>query len=288
MTHPENQPPSATRAPDLENGFIVNAVTEVNSWTTEIQCVLTEDADGAAEPAYLGHECRNEHVPLMDDAGPSETVFMTRKPHEFLTYSRAGRFYQLPTTDTLVTDSAVEMVEKVALRGSYLFLPRGLPEWQSEVHCTDRRIEVIPAEEVLRGLNGRRLPMRRLFLRFDWREGEQAHTIHCPCRYVNFANESVAKKRYLQPITGHVLFPSFGTLLPGYFVCARAESGETRAEFVTPRYADACATLATRHGVNAEDADSLQRIGGMLPSFVRVFDFIYKVEGTLTFYTYAD
>ncbi len=277
-------------APDLRHGFIENGGNGGNAWVTEIQSVLTEHGGEGDERLYLSHECRKEAVPFMGAPdGPGEGgIFMPQSPHEYLTFTRGDRFFQIPSSDTVLGMDAMRNITRHAVGDRLFAAPYTQSDWVSRVHCPDTPIRILDFDAVHGALIRGALDIRNTFLRFDWRrEDGQDCTVHAPCRYLNFSPADAAGTPYLQPISGYILFPMDSIHVHGYLACAVDSGGRTTCEVAVPRFVDIYELIGRISGNREELAPLLGNLSKLIPGFGRRFDTIIPLAGTLTLYRYA-
>lgn len=274
-------------APDLIDGIIVNGLSGENLWTTEIQSVLEEERDGKTETRYLSHQCRRENVPFSDGyLGDTDQIFQTTECSEFLTFTHNGYFHQLPDADTAVPAADIEGLMPEWNGGQFFPNPVTWPNWTSEVACGTVPIRAFEFDEAFNGLVHRALPLRKLFLRVEWSDGDTRYRLYCPCRYVNYANPKTTDRRYVQPISGYVLVPLEGVLCRGYVACAMNDSGETIIETLMPRFHSPYGKLVKAVTGN-ESPEIVNQLHSNLPAVIRSFDVVKRVEGRFNLFVYA-
>lgn len=273
--------PSSTEAPDLADGFIVNGTTAANIWSTEIQCVLQQRRQPLEQAVFLSHECRFERVHF---AEPDQGIFKMQQPFEFLTFTRDGQFYQLAKPDVPLNKEHIDSVTERHLDGTPVPAAITHDGWLSRVRCALRPIEVLPFAELLDGLRNDRIPLRRLYCRFEIDLGDGL-VLYCPARYVNFAHPELAACPYVQVISGTVLLPVNGTYLPGYIACAVNDQGDGRMEFAGLRYVDTFRWLAEL-APPGPVADTMAKFSQFAPSYLPVMNHVLPLAGTVTFFRY--
>ncbi len=267
--------------PDIENGFIVNATENENSWTTGIQCVLANMDSG--ERFYLGQQCRMENVPIID---LSKSIRKNDKPFEFLTFSNKGRFFQIPSPDTIVTGDILEDHPLIEINGSIFLRPVSSPTWRSRVTCGEGKIEYVDEEDVYERLNANGVPIRALFLKVRFTLNGVDYEIISPCKYLNFGNKQKTDTRYLQPMIGYVLYPITDFLVHAYFAIAHHVGGRHHtSEFVLPRYTNAFDRLSMIVG-DDEISNEFKRLSEVHAVYTRVFDVALPVEAQIRYFTY--
>lgn len=268
-------------APDIENGFIVNTTENENSWTTEIQSILTNLRND--KRIFLGHQCRMENVPILDQ---SNSINKPDKPFEFLTFSTGENFFQIPSPDTIVTGDLLESHPHIELEGSVFLRPVSSPSWRSRVSCADREIEYIDSEDLYGRLIEGGLPIRKLLIEARFTLNETAYELLSPCRYLNFGNKKDSEIRYLQPIVGYVLYPTTDFFIHAYFAVAQFVGGRNHiCEFVLPRYTNAFDRLSIIVGED-ESSREYKRLSESQAVYTQVFDVALPVEAELRYFTY--
>ena len=266
-------------APDLENGFITNG--RENLWSTEIQCCLKIDRpDGSSSLAALSHECRMERLPFSSTyLGGGEDIFQRDRPWEFLTYTLDGTLYQTgsPTLLTRIPSDYLPDSPPPAF---------ALPDHRSELHCPDREIDLLDFHAAREELLGRNLPLRKLFLRVQWQDGNGiAFTLHTPCRYVNFDNPEEQECAYIQPISGSILYPGPRGLIAGYVACALREDKQI-IEFALRSYRDSVEWRIRADRPDTQRAEAMRTTAAAMPSYFLGVDHMTRVEGQACLYRY--
>jgi len=273
--------------PDLENGAIFHGEQADNAWITEIQAVLVEHRGERVRSLYLAHECRKERLPFCNGPlGGGGDIFMRHKPYDFLTFTVNGRFWEFPLVDTIVPRQALSDLKLLQIQDSLFMLPNTRSGWRARVRCPLVPASVLPMADVHRRLADGTLVPRRLFCRFAWKEDGIARELYFPARYVNFSTRPQAGA-YLQPISGYVLVPFRDSYQPAYLACAIAGNGETITEFLVPRYVEATDRLAQGYGFDG-NMPPFSKLREMMPAYVRLFDWVRKISGDLTFYGYGE
>lgn len=204
-------------APDLLNGYVINGYDESNRWQTGVECVLRRRAEGGGEQtAYLSHECRAEAVgsriffgglyEFVVVAGWNKTLFLR---HGASLYSLNPFKNARPRQRYCVEESRVA--------------PRIL--------CQEVPIQPLSLDETLLYLR-RETPGKgnRLFMRLSWRQDGIDYDLFAPCRYTNYPRPG-SDSRYIQPISGYVLFGEKDDLFTAYAACHVDSNENTAIEF---------------------------------------------------------
>lgn len=261
-------------APDIPNGYVVNGVEANNSWSTRIQCVLVNEKD-ASQTAYLSQECRFENVPFMAENSSSvPDIIKTQSPYRFLTYTQNGLFHQFPDSDTPCRFSH----PTIDLGGRFLIPAISGPDWTSQAYCAQKEIEPIGLAELLEGLNDRTIAAGHIHVRIALDDGL---VMYFPAGYINFSNRGIEPAKYIQSISGDVLFPVEDTLACGYIVCAMALDGRMKIEFVTKTYTE------LQNSVFAQtEYELLKKVSELSPMYIGVMNYVVDVDGDVQFFRY--
>ena len=205
---------SSVKVPDFENGFMMLNHNTANLWQTRVEAVLVKEAGGDSRDSsddqdkysYLSHECRAEDV--------SEDPF------------REGDYLYV----------GVSTYSGDCLFGNGSSLRRKSPKFQMRgtnnqhfVNCEEVNAKFISFDEVLRNLQSDcSYGFRRLYTELIYTHLGVTYRLYTPCRYLNFPNPELEKKKYLQPISGYVLFEEEEQFYLAYVV-AHIADGETKS-----------------------------------------------------------
>lgn len=231
-------------APDLLDGYVVNGLDSPNCWITSIQSVLVSGDDCY----YLSQECRSENIHYLGERGPgifsnilNQSVLSQA---EFLTVSHAGLFYHFPQLkEEVFLQGDKQVHDYIRENGVFfgerkLFLPMdSKPGWTSQACCEQRKVRILPYDEVYEMCTNRSLRINKIFLKFEYLEpiDNKYVAIYSSMRYINFSNLSVDNK-YLQGINGSVLLKIEGTLMHAYMAAAFNSEGDSHIEFIVPTF----------------------------------------------------
>ena len=202
------------KVPDLENGFMILNHNTANRWQTNIEAVLVKEAgaknrDGSDDQdqySYLSHECRSENV--------GEDPF----DHADALYVGISTW-----SGNLVFGSGSSIWRK-----SPKFQMRGTNN-QHVVNCEEVNAKFVSFDEVLRNLQSDcSYGFRRLYTELIYTHLGVTYRLYTPCRYLNFPNPELEKKKYLQPISGYVLLEEEEQFYLAYVV-AHIADGETKS-----------------------------------------------------------
>ena len=257
---------------------------------TEIQCALRAENEDWEEASYLSHECRKEHVPFSSAHGTdARNIFMADRPHEFLTFSKNGRFYELASTEAAINKVILDGHDPVEVPSGHVFRPKSLRNWRSNAICPPVPVERQELPQLIDDLNSGTANIRDLFLWTSFKiMGGETYELCTPCRYLNFANTDQQSERYLQPISGQVLIPLGGVMVSGYIAIALHESGKQIIEFAAPRYTNLFAHLAQIPGYTQEERRVLLQLGSIVPAYGKNFDYVVTAEGQSAIYRYGE
>ncbi len=173
--------PEDASAPDLENGFAIVSGKE-NAWRTEIQSILKFEDNGNC--CYLTHECRAESL--------SESAIFGEEKYEFLPIK--------------TPDGNFNIRSGVYNYGFLESEPNTIYEKfnnKIEIICPIREIYYLGYKETIKAFEER--DTGRYFVELEYILAGRAYKSMFPARYINFPDPTSGKK-YLQPISGYVLF----------------------------------------------------------------------------------
>ncbi len=196
-------------APDLATGYMRNGTNNRNEWLTPIQAVLrTPDGD-----YFLSKECRAEQI-LSDFSGRCFNRFyeflVIKSPDKAIVH-RAG--VNIPLLDRVL---------KLKPRSE----ESGL---KCEAICGQKKIKVLNFADALNDLVLGRTSSSEFFLKISW----DRYELFCPAHYINYPNLNLCDNRYIQPISGPVIFPGTGGKIKTAYVVAHMRGDSmSHIEFV--------------------------------------------------------
>lgn len=204
--------------PDLKEGYIILNDDESNRWWTGIECVLAKQSHGSAaqQRAYLSHECRAELVNEDPFGHPGEYEYVGMATWMGNYAFRSG--HQLVGSDRTDPGGTAPTCEKI--------------DMPMRVEGVDREVEPLAFTEVVEMLrsdfkNGYKL----MHMAITYRQGEHDYTLYAPCRYINFPNPNKPDVKYLQPISGYVIYEKGERFFIAYVVCHIADGHVKALQF---------------------------------------------------------
>jgi len=223
-----------TTVPDLETGFMILNHDRDNRWQTPIEAILSKTTeDNRKEFAYLSHECRSENV----DEDP-----FAHEDSEFLGISTWSGNYLMGSGSSLFKQNPKFMTRKT--KASYF------------VSCEPRTANFIDFDNVLSFLQTDcAINYKPLHMELSFNSSGTRYKLYSRCRYLNFPNPNLTNQRYLQPISGYVLYEEAETFYLAYVVCYM-RSGLTK-------------TIQFRLSEQIDYFKTINHPGAMLRSFLR-------------------
>lgn len=210
--------------PDFENGYMVMAHDSPNRWRTGIECVLTRSKDGAEiQHAYLSHECRAENV--------ASEIFDDRC-YEFVAAKLWSGDYYLRGGSYNYGFNPFRNLRKSPPECTY----EKLPDENIFVHCPMRSPRYLDFDEALESLqsenDGKR---KKLFMKVTFRHSGFNYALYAPSRYINYPHPELGPElgegRYIQPISGLVLFDEGAVARIAYVAAHMRETATETVEF---------------------------------------------------------
>ncbi len=196
------------RVPYLENGFVILNHDTDNRWVTRVEASLKRSRrDGTYEFSYLSHECISENV----GADP----FGHEDPDLFVGMSTWSGNYLMGAGNSILRKNPKYEMRKTEKR--YL------------VSCKERLVCPYSFDDVFS--NARedcRQGFSQIFSELSYTSNGTKYSVYTPCRYLNFPPKWAKGRRYLQPISGHVLFEEKERFYLAYVV-AYIEEGVTKS-----------------------------------------------------------
>jgi len=224
-------------APDLRDGFMILNYNGNNRWQTGIECVLVRSKEGGEEErAYLSHECRAENVSADPFSHPGDYEFVGISTWNGNYLIRSGScFYGFNPFSSSRRNTFGPTYEKT----SQIFL----------VSCKNREAHYLSFDEALELLqqnfgNG----YKKLYIKATFKRSGYKYTIYAPANYINFPSADNVTKKYLQPISGYVLYEDSGRFFISYIVCHITDSLPTVIQF---KVRDKASFVSTKepHGI---------------------------------------
>ena len=180
--------------PDLENGYMVMGYNQANRWQTNIESVLAKkDSNGDSQYAYMSHECRGEDV--------SPNIFGSRN-YEFLVIKTWKGNYNLRSGSY---NFGFNPFQNFAKRSPLTVYEK--TEAEVVVRCDNREASYLSVDETLDMLQ-HETPNKnnKLYMEVSYFLNGSNYIVYAPCRYTNFPNPNNNDGKYIQPISGYILF----------------------------------------------------------------------------------
>ena len=275
-------------APDIENGYMVNTYSLSNRFQTFIEAVLEKRSDGGDGPqyAYLSTPCRSERV--------SRTAIFKMTLYSFAMVKFWKGVYALRQGSNLSPRNPFRRDD-----GTDVFFEK--TEHQSIVRCDDVRVEELPFDDALRLLQSEdKAKNNRIYMRINWRIGAVSYALYTPCRYTNFPNPDNVpppednpdylnqRDRYIQPISGVVIFEENDILVPAHVAAHVTDVGTELIEFCLRGSYSFFSLQQSGSWVKRLVERILARVFKGRYFVVDEFHRIISVSGTCTFYRYTD
>ena len=206
-----------TVAPDLQDGFMVLNYDKNNRWQTGIECVLERRKnDEELERTYLSHECRAEAV--------NDDPFSHPGNHEFVCISTWTGNYILRSGSSLYGFNPIKNLRKKYYKKTYQRVNN-----KFFVSCNDRNVQYLTFDEVITFLQQNfDSGYKTLYMELTFRQFGCKYVLYAPCRYINFPNPNYKTRKYLQPISGYVVYEKHDKFFISYVVSHVAD-GFTKA-----------------------------------------------------------
>lgn len=209
------------QCPDLLRGSMILAYDRPNRWITEIQAVLEMVTHGGEKrSAFLSHECRAENVLGVKDPIPEKILFapyecVILKGWDHATAFRSGAY-------------AYPVNPFAKLHSFNTEFPYSI-----QTLCKPTPVRFYDFDDIYNALQKEQHSIKKLFMRVNWSLGEFDFHLYAPCRYINYRNPNHASKgpRYLQPISGYVIYYDLKKFYIAYVVISLMEGRVHRAEF---------------------------------------------------------
>ncbi len=206
---------------DLENGHISigsGRVDENNRWQTGVECILSRtNGYNEKQYAWLSHECRSESVsPNIFDRqnyefvvvkGWSGTVCLRGGSYNYGFNPFRNFLGKAPQITHENTDMGVEVYCKARKARELGF---------------DEAVEFFQKEDVKKS--------NKIYMLVEYEAGSYKYELYAPCRYTNYPDSSKDGK-YLQPISGYVLFEDRERFHLSYVAAHIREDGTKTVEF---------------------------------------------------------
>lgn len=254
--------------PDLRHGSITIGVNSGNSWKTHIESVLSSEKCRA----FLATDCRAEFVAEKGDLigrRYSEVSVISTTDKDYIIRAGTGIWHPFKKT-----------------------LSEGLHYGEfgggTRVSCQDVDVKMLSFsefyEDVIVVSNDNNLYMKISYVH----EGVRFEIV-CPCRYTNFLNpeKTQGMRKYVQPISGYVLFEHNGRYHQAYIVAYVDETGTKNCEVVlrVPKY-----IMDLKQKVGGMSTSVLSMIFSPFRSMLLTDEFcsVIKLEANVSFFRYEN
>ena len=206
---------------DLENSHIVigsGHEDTINRWQTSVECVLSRtNSHDEKQYAWLSHECRSEHLSphIFDD---EYYEFVVVKGWNGTVYLRGGSYnYGFNPIKNFLGEAPQTTHENGDL---------GV-----EVYCKERKARKLGFDEALEFFQKEdENKTNKIYMAVEYEKGSHKYELLAPCRYTNYPHSSKNEK-YLQPISGYVLFEDQERFFLSYVAAHIRKDGTKSIEF---------------------------------------------------------
>lgn len=205
---------NTTKMPDLMNGSMTMGLNIDNAWKTYIEAALFSDK----EKAFLSTNCRVEHIRESGD-------LIGRRFAEFSVISTSNKDWIIRSGAGIWHPFHRKICERIHYQETLI---------GTEVFCKDVDVIIMTFEKLYEYLTDRKND-NHLYMKIAYVYNEEYFEIICPCRYTNYANSTLHKengKKYIQPISGYVLFKHDNKYYHAYVVAYVDDSGTRNCEVV--------------------------------------------------------
>lgn len=257
------------KMPDLMHGSITIGLNSDsgNAWKTYIEAALIADD----EKAFLATNCRAEHVREKGD-------LIGRRFSEVSVISTSNKDWIIRSGTGIWHPFRRRISEK---------LHYGEIFGGTNVYCPEVDVRTLTFEELYEDVSNadrdNNIYMRVTYI-YDGRNFE----IFCPCRYINYANsprQTAEKKKYVQPISGYVLFKHNQRYHQAYIVAYVDNNGTRNCEVVlrVPEY-----IMNLKRKVGGVSISILNKIFGPFRNMLLTdeFSYIIKLDAEVSFFRY--
>jgi len=204
---------------DLENSYMVMGGEAANNWQTGLECVLTKViGDNDKQISWLSHECRAETISpnIFNPIGNYEFVVLKGWNEDICIRSGSYNYGFNPIRNFL--GKAAETTYET--RGE-----------ATKVFCQTRKARTLSFEESLEFLHNKdKEKTNKIYMLIEYEIGSCKYELYAPCKYINYPSSLMGEK-YLQPITGYVIFEDNNKFYMSYVAAHLREDGTKSVEF---------------------------------------------------------
>jgi hypothetical protein len=197
--------------PDLEHGYMIMGADSKNRWQTDVECLLQKTSPHGVQTAFMSHECRGEAV-QPEIFGPGIYEFLVIKTWTGTFNLRSGSYNY--GFSGKIPETVYEPTEA-----------------EPFIQCGERQVSYFTLDEALAFLRSEQQAKSKLYLAAQYRHENADYLLIAPCRYTNFPHPTNEVRRYLQPISGYVLFEDKGRFFTAYIASHVTESGTQSIQF---------------------------------------------------------
>jgi hypothetical protein len=255
-------------APDLLHGSVTIGLNLDNTWKTNIEAVLISEF----EKAFLTTECRAESIRAKGDligSRYSEVSVIATTKTDWVIRSGAGTWHPLK----IRFSEGLHYQEFTS--GTHVF-------------CPDVNVRALTFRETYDDVSFEDAD-HDIFMRIKYSHQGEDLEIICPCRYTNFANPAYSapgQKKYVQPISGYVLFKHDQKYHQAYVVAHIDEDGNANCEAVlrTPAY-----IMDLKRNIGGFCTFVLRNLFWPFRNLLRTDEFthVIKLDAAVSFFRYA-
>ena len=202
---------------DLENGHLVIGSAQSNFWQTGVECVLARTiGQDEKQYAWLSHECRAESV--------SPDIFGSHQNYEFVVIKAWNGHVCLRSGSSSYGFNPIQYFLNKAPESTYTTSDgEGV-----KTNCKMRKVRMLSFAEALDFFQKEdEDKTNKIYMLIEYEIGSCKYELYAPCRYTNYP-PSLRDEKYLQPISGYVLFEDRDKFYMSY-VAAHIREDETKS-----------------------------------------------------------
>lgn len=203
---------------DLENGYMVIG-SEKNLWQTGVECVLARTVENnEIQYAWLSHECRGESV--------SPDIFGTHQNYEVVYIKAWNGHVSLRSGSSIYGFNPIRNFLGNASKTTHTIGDHGV-----KINCKMRKARRLNFAEALEFFQKEdEDKTNKVYMLTEYEIGSYKYELYAPCRLTNYP-PSLRDEKYLQPISGYVLFEDREKFHLSYVAAHIREDGTKSVEF---------------------------------------------------------